>query len=198
MPRAKRLQRYDGRARRPLRRRMGRQESVLRRRDRVSGGTLSIHASGDGIDANGSLEITGGTITISGPAQGDTATLDYDTTATITGGTFFGTGASRMARSFSDSTQGVLFVNVGDQAAGTSVFHLGRQRQQPDRGHAGAVVRRRDLQQPRRRVRRDLHRRRRIRLVGSPGRVTPRAQTLGSRKNQPQQRGGNLPGRVDS
>ena len=87
----------------------------------ISGGTLSIQASGDGIDANGSLEIAGGTITISGPAQGDTATLDYDTTATITGGTFFGTGASRMARSFSDSTQGVLFVNVGDQAAGTSV-----------------------------------------------------------------------------
>ena len=45
----------------------------------------------------------------------------YDTTATITGGTFFGTGASGMARSFSDSTQGILFVNVGDQAAGTSV-----------------------------------------------------------------------------
>ena len=87
----------------------------------ISGGALDIAAKGDGIDANGSLEITGGTITISGPAQGDTATLDYDTTATITGGTFFGTGASRMARSFSDSTQGVLFVNVGDQAAGTSV-----------------------------------------------------------------------------
>ena len=87
----------------------------------ISGGTLSIQAFGDGIDANGSIEITGGTITISGPAQGDTATLDYDTTATITGGTFFGTGASGMARSFSDSTQGILFVNVGDQAAGTSV-----------------------------------------------------------------------------
>lgn len=87
----------------------------------ISGGTLSIQAFGDGIDANGSIEITGGTITISGPSQGDTSTLDYDTTATITGGTFFGTGASGMARSFSDSTQGILFVNVGDQAAGTSV-----------------------------------------------------------------------------
>ncbi len=87
----------------------------------VSGGTLYIHSSGDGMDANGTLEITGGYTTVVGPTQGDTATLDYDKTGTITGGTFIGTGASNMAQSFSSSKQGVIAVSVGNQAAGTKI-----------------------------------------------------------------------------
>ena len=35
----------------------------------VSGGTLYINSSGDGIDANGTLEITGGHTTLTGPTQ---------------------------------------------------------------------------------------------------------------------------------
>lgn len=87
----------------------------------ISGGTLNITASGDGIDANGSLEITGGYTVVAGPAQGDTSTLDYDTTAQITRGTFIGTGASGMAQTFSDAQQGVISVSVGEQSAGTEV-----------------------------------------------------------------------------
>ena len=87
----------------------------------ISGGTLNITASGDGIDANGSLEITGGYTVVAGPTQGDTSTLDYDTTARITGGTFIGTGASGMAQTFSDAQQGVISVSVGEQSAGTEV-----------------------------------------------------------------------------
>lgn len=87
----------------------------------ISGGTLHINASGDGIDANGSLTISGGYTVVVGPTQGDTATLDYDTTAMITGGTFIGTGASGMAQTFSDSEQGVVAVSVGNQSAGTTV-----------------------------------------------------------------------------
>ncbi|MDE6566867.1 MAG: carbohydrate-binding domain-containing protein [Lachnospiraceae bacterium] len=88
----------------------------------ISGATLNITASGDGIDANGSLDITGGNITVCGPTQGDTATLDYDTTGTVSGGTFIGTGASgRMSQTFSDSKQGVITANVGNQSAGTKI-----------------------------------------------------------------------------
>lgn len=87
----------------------------------ISGGTLYINASGDGIDANGSLTISGGYTVVEGPAQGDTATLDYDTTAEITGGTFIGTGASGMAQTFSDSEQGVISVSAGEQSAGTGI-----------------------------------------------------------------------------
>ena len=87
----------------------------------ISGGTLRITASGDGIDANGTLEITGGHTTVTGPTQGDTATLDYDVSGTISGGTFIGTGASGMAQSFSAADQGVIALSVGNQAAGTLI-----------------------------------------------------------------------------
>lgn len=87
----------------------------------ISGGTVNITSSGDGIDANGTLDITDGFVTVCGPTQGDTATLDYDISGTISGGTFIGTGASFMAQSFSDATQGVIAVNAGNQAAGTVI-----------------------------------------------------------------------------
>ncbi len=87
----------------------------------ISGGNLYIKASGDGIDANGTLTISDGYIVVVGPTQGDTATLDYDKSATITGGTFIGTGASGMAQTFSNSEQGVFAVSVGNQSAGTNI-----------------------------------------------------------------------------
>lgn len=87
----------------------------------ISGGSLQINASGDGIDANGSVTISGGYTVVTGPTQGDTATLDYDVSAVITGGTFIGTGASGMAQTFSDSEQGVVSVSTGSQSAGTAV-----------------------------------------------------------------------------
>ena len=89
---------------------------------KVSGGNLYINSSGDGLDANGTLEISGGYTVVVGPTQGDTATLDYDTSGIITGGTFIGTGASGMAQTFSDSKQGVVAVSVGNQSAGTQII----------------------------------------------------------------------------
>lgn len=87
----------------------------------ISGGTINITASGDGIDANGTLEVSGGFTTVCGPTQGDTATLDYDISGVITGGTFIGTGASGMAQTFSASEQGVIAVSVGNQSANTQI-----------------------------------------------------------------------------
>ncbi len=89
---------------------------------KISGGNLYINSSGDGMDANGTLEISGGYTVVVGPTQGDTATLDYDKSATITGGTFIGTGAQGMAQTFSDSKQGVIAISVGNQSAGTKIL----------------------------------------------------------------------------
>ena len=89
----------------------------------ISGGNLYVKASGDGIDANGTLEITGGYTVVVGPTRGDTATLDYDTSAIISGGTFIGTGAAGIAQTFSDSeNQGVIAVQVGSAAAGSRII----------------------------------------------------------------------------
>ena len=87
----------------------------------ISGGILNINASGDGIDANGTIEITGGYTVVCGPTQGDTATLDYDAAASISGGTFIGTGASGMAQTFSDAQQGLISVSLNAQTEGTAI-----------------------------------------------------------------------------
>ena len=82
----------------------------------ISGGTLTIQASGDGLDANGTIEITGGTTVVAGPTSGDTAVLDYDTSAAIAGGTFLGTGAAGMAQTFRSAEQGVVTERVNGEA----------------------------------------------------------------------------------
>ena len=88
----------------------------------ISGGKLHINASGDGIDANGSIKISGGHTVVVGPTVGDTATLDYDSSAVISGGTFIGTGAAGMAQTFSNSeNQGVISLSAGTQNANTSI-----------------------------------------------------------------------------
>ena len=88
----------------------------------ISGGNVSITAGGDGVDSNGSVEISGGYTVVTGPTSGDTAVLDYNSTGVITGGTFIGTGGAGMAQGFSSvSGQGLIEVSVGSQSAGTTV-----------------------------------------------------------------------------
>lgn len=88
----------------------------------IEGGSLYITAGGDGIDSNGSVEISGGYTVVCGPSQGDTSVIDYNGTAVITGGTFIGTGGAGMAQSFSSAEgQGIISVNVGNQSAGSKV-----------------------------------------------------------------------------
>ncbi len=86
----------------------------------ISGGTLYIRSSGDAMDANGTLEITGGHTTTTGPTSGDTTVLDYDKTGTISGGTFIGTGSSMMAQSIDGNGQGVIAFS-SSQSAGTKI-----------------------------------------------------------------------------
>lgn len=88
----------------------------------ISGGTVTLYASGDGLDANGTLSITGGNVTVVGPINGDTAILDFNTTGTITGGTFIGVGSANMAQNFSSSSsQGAMLVKTGTQSEGTTI-----------------------------------------------------------------------------
>ncbi len=86
----------------------------------ILGGTLYIRSSGDAMDANGTLEITGGHTTTTGPTSGDTTVLDYDKTGTISGGTFIGTGSSMMAQSIDGNGQGVIAFS-SNQSAGTKI-----------------------------------------------------------------------------
>lgn len=77
----------------------------------ISGGTIRIDTSGDGIDSNGDLTVSGGEIYVSGPTSDSDSALDYDGSATVTGGTVIAAGYSGMAQNFgTDSTQGSILL----------------------------------------------------------------------------------------
>ena len=78
---------------------------------RIAGGVISIDAKGDGVDTNGTLYVSGGELYVSGPENDGNSALDYDGSASISGGIVAATGYSGMAQNFgSDSTQGSIMV----------------------------------------------------------------------------------------
>lgn len=88
----------------------------------IEGGTIYVNAKGDGIDSNGSIYISGGTITVDGPSNSGNGSLDYNTSATITGGVFIATGSSGMVQSMSKAeNQGVILCTFNSLSAGTPI-----------------------------------------------------------------------------
>lgn len=83
----------------------------------ISGGSINLNADGDGVDSNGKITVSGGETYVTGPTSNANATLDFDGTAEITGGTFVAVGAAGMAQNFGDSsTQGAILVNISGEA----------------------------------------------------------------------------------
>lgn len=86
----------------------------------ISGGYVMVNASGDGIDSNGSLSITGGVVLVSGPTNTGDGALDYDLSGTISGGVLLALGSMGMAQGITSDTQGVVSTSFAKQAGGTS------------------------------------------------------------------------------
>lgn len=89
----------------------------------VSAGRLRVNADGDGLDANGDIEISGGTVIVNGPTRGGNGVLDYDGDCIVTGGTLIAVGSSDMAQIPSEnSTQNSLvYTNFSGGTAGSLV-----------------------------------------------------------------------------
>ena len=62
----------------------------------INNGNITVNASGDGLDANGSIYINGGNVLVEGPTNGGNGALDYDSECVITGGNIIIYGASGM------------------------------------------------------------------------------------------------------
>ena len=89
---------------------------------RIAGGTLYVNASGDGLDSNGNLYITGGEVYVSGPTNDGNSAIDYDGNASITGGILVAAGSSGMAQNLGeDSTQGAMMIGVDSGEAGSTI-----------------------------------------------------------------------------
>ena len=89
----------------------------------IGGGYIVVNASGDGIDSNGNIVISGGTVLVSGPADNGNGAFDYGGEATVSGGTVILCGSSGMAQGFSDKSEQASFMYTLDSSAsaGSSV-----------------------------------------------------------------------------
>lgn len=88
----------------------------------ISGGTLYVNTEGDGLDSNGSLSVSGGTVYVVGPTMSGNGSLDFDREGVLSGGVFVAAGAGQMAQNFSSAeNQGVMLVSVGSQEAGSTI-----------------------------------------------------------------------------
>ena len=88
----------------------------------ITGGEVAINANGDGLDSNGSVTMTGGTVYVDGPTENNNGSLDYDGSFTISGGTLVASGSSGMAQAPSTNSQPSLLMNYNSsQAAGSTI-----------------------------------------------------------------------------
>lgn len=79
----------------------------------ISGGSITFYAGGDGIDSNGTLNISGGTIVAMINSSPDNGALDADGASTFTGGTIIYGGTGTGSVPGSNSTQSYVFLNSG-------------------------------------------------------------------------------------
>ncbi len=89
----------------------------------IGGGYIVVNASGDGIDSNGNIVISDGTLLVSGPADNGNGAFDYGGEATVSGGTVILCGSSGMAQGFSDKSDQASFMYTlnSSASAGSSV-----------------------------------------------------------------------------
>ncbi|WP_297082174.1 carbohydrate-binding domain-containing protein [uncultured Demequina sp.] len=91
----------------------------------ISGGTWVLDAEGDGVDSNGNVEMTGGTVVVAGPTQSMNGALDYNGSFVLDGGVLIATGSAGMAQAPSGGDQAVIGVSFGQTvSAGETVTVL--------------------------------------------------------------------------
>ena len=69
-----------------------------------NGGTVTVNSKGDGLDSNGSIEMNGGAVYVSGSANNGNAAVDMNGEALVNGGILLAAGAQGMTEPLSDSS----------------------------------------------------------------------------------------------
>ena len=93
----------------------------------ISGGSVYINASGgDGLDSNGNISMSGGTVVVNGPKSQPEVGLDYNGTFKISGGLLIISGVnSNMTQATStSSSQYTLKLSTSSSVAAGTLFHI--------------------------------------------------------------------------
>ncbi|MGN1081230.1 MAG: carbohydrate-binding domain-containing protein [Acutalibacteraceae bacterium] len=88
----------------------------------ICGGYVYVMSEGDGLDSNGTMTISGGTVIVDGPSGQDNTALDSDGGIFINGGIVMAYGSAGMLETpSSESAQNVLVVSLGSVASNTFI-----------------------------------------------------------------------------
>ena len=90
----------------------------------INGGYVYVDASGDGLDANGTFEMSGGFVIVNGPANSGNGAFDYDAGCTVTGGFLIAVGASGMAQMPSSATINCVMVNLNQTVSAGTLMNI--------------------------------------------------------------------------
>lgn len=91
----------------------------------INGGRIYMDASGDGLDSNGSVIMTGGTVLIDGPTDNGNGAIDYNGSFDITGGTIIAAGSSGMAQApETTNSQYSVLVRFSSSVSAGTLFHV--------------------------------------------------------------------------
>jgi hypothetical protein len=91
----------------------------------VNGGTIVVEATGDGLDINGPIDMTGGVVLINGPTANNNGALDYTGAFNISGGLLVAVGSAGMAQAPSaSSTQYSVVHTFQSPQAGGTIIHI--------------------------------------------------------------------------
>lgn len=78
----------------------------------ISGGYTAVYADGDGMDANGSITMTDGTLLIFGPTDNKNGAIDFDTDFQLSGGTLLAVGSRAMTQTPNKLSQYTLALTL--------------------------------------------------------------------------------------
>lgn len=91
----------------------------------IHGGNIAVDAAGDGLDANGAIQMTNGLVIVNGPTERMNGAIDFDAAFNITGGTLIAAGSSGMAQTAGDSaSQNSILVYFGKTLPGGTLIHI--------------------------------------------------------------------------
>ena len=91
----------------------------------INGGYIAVDALGDGLDINGPITMTGGTVLINGPVSDGNGALDYENYFTVCDGLLIAAGSSGMAEAPStSSSQYSVMVYFDSAQQANSIVHI--------------------------------------------------------------------------
>ena len=97
--------------------------AIFSKADLAINGSVSLTVNGNykhGIVSKDDLIITGGIILVSGPENSGNGALDYNTSASITGGTLIALGSSGMSQSITGDGQCTIMTDITSQSGDTT------------------------------------------------------------------------------